>query len=205
MPARKNLTAAEEKGLDPTVEITAGQSSVVDAGWVQDRMYHLIESTLQLKKVAVPPQLKALRFTPCDACQRCNPEDYCDACTANSEALDAFREFGGIYKADWPSAVKALHLTGRDFGLYYEKKLIGALEGEKAIDESTTEEVRQFVRSLCSQVGLRVVEARSYDEEREYFFDRAPELDLRITDLKDGREEALRADAEQDSDLPSVS
>jgi hypothetical protein len=198
---RKRYAAESEGG--PAREIERGASGHVDAVYVQDRMYEVIERCLQLKKVEEPSGLSNEEILPCAEAR--NEDCACESCEKNRTLLERWREFGGVYKFDPANAVKALHLTGRDFGLYYEKKLTGSLEGDEIVDAATDEELRALVRNLASQVGLRVVEQMKRDEMREFIFDHAPGVGLRVIDLEEGREGASGTDPESHPDVQTVS
>jgi hypothetical protein len=139
------------------VTTDAIQKDVIDG-----RMWTVIERCMQHEKIGTPEHLKGRVFRPCAPCKKKqSPAQWCVSCKSNQKLIAEWEEFGGIYKFDPRGAVQALLPLGRDRGLYIDKKLIGHMEGDEIIDSMSDKEVRELVRSLATEVGLRVVEARS--------------------------------------------
>ena len=118
---------------------------------IDTKMWSVANRCLQEERVEVPGHLKGRAFEACD-------DEACERCKHNLELLEDWQSFGGIYKFDANGSVKALLALGRDRGLYIDRKLVGRMEGDEIVDAMSDPEVRELVRSLCSQVGLRVVE-----------------------------------------------
>jgi hypothetical protein len=143
-----------------------GEARVTQAGIQKDaidgRMWSVIERCMQHEKVETPTHLKGRFYEPCPTCSRKDTESqWCARCKRNQKLFDEWKKFGGVYKFDPRGAVQALLPLGRDRGLYIDKKLIGHMDGDDIIDAMNDKEVRELVRSLATEVGLRVVEARS--------------------------------------------
>ena len=116
---------------------------------------------MESKRVTLPPELKARSFQPCGACEGEKPKGWCTSCQENAELLEAWADFGGVYKFDAKGAIAALIPLGKERGMFVERKLVGNLEGDELIDKMTDVEVRNLVRSLAGEVGLRVIETGS--------------------------------------------
>ena len=128
---------------------------------IDGRMWSVAERCLQHQKLETPEHLRSRAFTPCASCKNKRPMERCASCKANRKLIEDWTEFGGIYRFDSGGAVKALLPLGRDRGLYIDKKLVGHMEGDEIIDAMNDKEIRDLVRSLATQVGLRIVEAGS--------------------------------------------
>jgi hypothetical protein len=140
------------------VTLDAIQKDAIDG-----RMWAVIERCMQHEKVETPVHMRARSFKPCAACKKKEdqPSKWCASCKSNQKLIEDWEAFGGVYKFDPRGAVQALLPLGRDRGLYIDKKLVGHMEGDEIIDAMNDEEIRNLIRSLATEVGLRVVEARS--------------------------------------------
>lgn len=128
---------------------------------IEGRVWEIVERCMGNKKVSTPKHLKGRVFEPCRACADKEPRSWCRSCKHNEKLIADWEKFGGIYRFDASGAIKALLPLGTDRGLFIPRKLTGHMEGDEIIDSMSDEEVRLLVRSLASEVGLRVVETRS--------------------------------------------
>lgn len=124
-------------------------------------LWEVAERSLQHKKVDTPKELRGQDAMLCPACAETTPEAWCEACVHNQKLVRDWQEFGGTYRFDAKGAIPALIALGKERGMFIERKLVGTLEGDELIDSMTDEEVRNLVRSLAGEVGLRVVESGS--------------------------------------------
>lgn len=141
-----------------------GEERVAQAGIQKDaidgRMWAVAERCMQHEKVETPAHLKGRAYEPCPRCKKEESEsNWCARCKRNLKLFEDWQEFGGVYKFDSRGVVQALLPLGRDRGLYIDKKLVGHMDGDDIIDAMNDKEVRELVRSLATEVGLRVVEA----------------------------------------------
>lgn len=83
----------------------------------------------------------------------------------------------GEYKFDGAVVNRGSELLGKELGMFADRTLIGSLDGE--LEGMTNEQLRAYVRSLCNEIGLRMVDM---DEEqtREWIVANAPKVGLKV-------------------------
>ncbi len=124
-------------------------------------LWEVANRCLQKKRVETPKELRDKDAQLCLDCFERTPDDWCQACKYNQKLVRDWQNFGGVYTFNPKGVIAALVPLGKERGMFADRKLVGNMEGDELIDSMTDSEVRNLVRSLAGEVGLRVVEAGS--------------------------------------------
>ena len=86
----------------------------------------------------------------------------------------------GLYKYEPSSVNKAYELVGKELGMFTERFTFQDLDAE--LEGMSPEELRKFVKSTCSEVGLRIIEMND-DELRDFILKNAERVGLQVAQL----------------------
>jgi len=126
-------------------------------------------------------------------------KDTYEKAAAETEVTDRQGNPTGKYTFNASGANRALELVGKELGMFVERYSIESLDSQ--LDGMTPAELRAFVKTAATDVGLRVVEMNDA-EAREWIFRTAPRLGLRV---EESREDPVRAETEEALGLSAVS
>lgn len=108
-------------------------------------------------------------------------QDNYERAMQTKEVLDREGNATGEYQYNGSVANRSLELAGKELGMFADRMMIGTLDGE--IENMTVDQIRDFIRVACNEVGLRVVDM---DEKgtREWIVSNAPRVGLSVTDAR---------------------
>ena len=95
--------------------------------------------------------------------------------------LDRDGKKTGVYKREGAVINRASELLGKELGMFVDRTIIGTLDSE--LEGMTGEQLRAFIRTLCNEVGLRMVDMNEA-QTREWILNNASKVGLRVVDDK---------------------
>ena len=126
--------------------------------------------------------------------------DNVDIAKAAKPVRDRDGKETGEFKADLGAANRALELLGKEQGMFRDRLDIHTLDGE--LENMSSSQLRAYVKSLATEVGLRVVE-QTDDELRKFFIRNAERVGLRV--IEAGREDPDGAEDAASGTVQAVS
>ncbi len=126
-------------------------------------------------------------------------KDNHDKASKTVAVLDRNGRPTGEYRYDGGVANRSLELMGKELGMFADRVIFDDLD--KELEGLSGKDLRLFVRSCASEVGLRVVEMND-DETRAWIQRNAPRVGLRVEDSSEDPEGAVDS---EDRELQPIS
>jgi len=124
-----------------------------------------------------------------------------EKCSAPEEVLDRGGSPTGMMRFNASGSNKSLELMGKELGMFADRLILDNLD--EKLEGMSGNELRDFVRSAASEVGLRMVDQND-DEAREWIERNANRLGLRVARVGEGDDGAPAAEAGAVSAVPEA-